>query len=348
MEHSMLEWGAFLGFVLAMLALDLGVVNRKDHVVGPKEALGWSALWVALALAFGGYVWMRFGAETGLEYYTGYVIEKSLSVDNVFVFVVIFGALGIPPIYQHRVLFWGILSALVLRGAMIAAGSALLHRFHWVIYVFGALLILTGVKLLLARGAADHPEKSAVFRFLRRVIPASPRLDGNHFFTREGGRWLATPLFFALALIEITDVIFAVDSIPAIFAVTDDPYIVFTSNVFAMLGLRSLYFLLAGFVERFTYLKPSLAFVLMFVGLKMAIVDVVKIPSGVSLAVVISILAVGVVASIRRNRRDAAAASGASRPGGAHPLPATEQVTRGDPGKTPPASLRREELHPLR
>jgi tellurite resistance protein TerC len=314
MEHTLLEWSAFLAFVLAMLALDLGVFHRKDHVVGPREALGWSALWVALALAFGGYVWASFGGDVGLQFLTGYVIEKSLSVDNIFVFVVIFGALGIPPLYQHRVLFWGILSALVMRGAMIAAGSALLARFHWIIYVFGAFLVLTGVKLLLARGAADHPERSAAFRLLRRIVPASPTLDGNHFFTRQGGKWLATPLFFALALIEVTDVIFAVDSIPAIFAVTSDPYIVFTSNVFAILGLRSLYFLMAGFVEKFTYLKPSLAFVLMFVGGKMALVDVVKIHPAASLGVVLAILGVGIVASIVRNRRDAARVPGPHLP----------------------------------
>jgi len=309
MEHTLLEWSAFLAFVLLMLALDLGVFNRKDHVVGPREAIGWSALWVALALAFGGFLWVRDGSEVGLQYLTGYVIEKSLSVDNIFVFVVIFGALGIPPVYQHRVLFWGILSALLLRGAMIGAGAALLARFHWIIYVFGAFLILTGVKLLLARGAVSHPEKSAVFALLRRVVPASPRLDGNHFFTREGGRWLATPLFFALALIEFTDVVFAVDSIPAIFAVTTDPYLVFTSNVFAILGLRSLYFLLAGFVEKFTYLKPSLALVLVFVGGKMALIDVVKIHAAVSLGVVLAILTIGVVASVVRHRRTAAPAS---------------------------------------
>lgn len=312
MEHTLLEWSAFLGFVLVMLALDLGVFNRKDHVVGPREALGWSALWVSLALAFGGWIWFRHGGEMGLQYLTGYVIEKSLSVDNIFVFVVIFGALGIPPIYQHRVLFWGILSALLMRGAMIAAGAALLSRFHWIIYVFGGFLILTGVKLLLARGAADHPENSAVFRFLRKAIPASPTLDGNHFFTKASGKWLATPLFFALALIEVTDVIFAVDSIPAIFAVTSDPYIVFTSNVFAILGLRSLYFLLASFVTKFTYLKPSLAFVLMFVGTKMALVDVFKIHAAVSLAVVCGILGIGIVASIRKNRRVAAAEAAAA------------------------------------
>jgi tellurite resistance protein TerC len=321
MEHGILEWGAFLAFVLAMLALDLGVFHRKDHVVGTREALGWSVVWVALALVFGGYVWFRHGSQSGLEFLTGYVIEKSLSVDNIFVFVVIFGALGIPALYQHRVLFWGILSALVLRGAMIAAGSALLSRFHWIIYVFGAFLILTGVKLLWARGGAAHPEESALFRWLRKVIPAHPRLDGNHFFTRVDGRWLATPLFFALALIEITDVIFAVDSIPAIFAVTSDPWIVFTSNVFAILGLRSLYFLLAGVVEKFTYLKPSLAVVLMFVGAKMALIDVVKIHPAVSLGVVLAILAVGVVASVVRNRKGAPPPAPRALPGGAAAAP---------------------------
>jgi tellurite resistance protein TerC len=303
MEHSVWEWAAFGGFVVAMLALDLGVFHRKDHVVRPREALAWSAVWVALALAFGGYVWARHGADAGVEYLTGYVIEKSLSVDNIFVFVIIFGALGIPALYQHRVLFWGILSALVLRGAMILAGAALLERFHWIIYVFGAFLVFTGAKLFLARGAVSHPEKSAAFRLLRRVVPATPRLDGNRFLTLENGKRVATPLFFALALIEFTDVVFAVDSIPAIFAVTRDPFIVFTSNIFAILGLRSLYFLLASFVERFTYLKPSLATVLVFVGAKMALVDVVKMHPAVSLAVIVAILGTGVIASVVSARR---------------------------------------------
>ncbi|ABC82073.1 TerC family protein [Anaeromyxobacter dehalogenans] len=312
MEHALWEWAAFGGFVLVMLALDLGVFHRKDHAVGPREALAWSLVWIALALGFGAYVWMRHGADSGLEYLTGYVIEKSLSVDNIFVFVVIFGALGIPALYQHRVLFWGILSALVLRGAMIAAGAALLERFHWIIYVFGGFLVLTGVKLFLARGGVSHPEQSAVFRALKRVVPATPRLDGNRFFTVEGGRRLATPLFFALALIEFTDVVFAVDSIPAIFAITRDPFIVFTSNIFAILGLRSLYFLLASFVERFTYLKPSLAAVLVFVGAKMALVDVVKVHPAVSLGVVTLILATGVVASLVVARRSAASSGGSA------------------------------------
>jgi tellurite resistance protein TerC len=312
-EHGIVAWAAFVVFVLLMLALDLGVFNRKDHVIGPREALGWSTAWIGLAIAFGAFVWVRYGSAMGLQYFTGYVIEKSLSVDNIFVFVVVFGSLGIPPIYQHRVLFWGIVSALVLRGAMIAGGAALLHRFHWVIYVFGAFLLVTGVRLFVHRADTPYPEKSAAFTALRRVVPATPRFDGHRFFTRENGRRLATPLFFALALIELTDVLFAVDSIPAIFAVTDDPFIVFTSNIFAILGLRSLYFLLAGFVSRFTYLKPSLAAVLVFVGAKMALVDVVKIHPGVSLGVIVAILGVGIAASLLHARRRA---SGGAAVGG--------------------------------
>ena len=315
MEHGALEWVVFGGIVLVMLALDLGVFHRKEHVVRPREALAWSAVWIGLALAFGAFVWLRSGSDAGLEYLTGYVVEKSLSVDNVFVFVVIFGALGIPPVYQHRVLFWGILSAVVLRGAMIAGGAALLERFHWVIYVFGGFLVLTGLKLLLSRGGGeDDPKKSRVYRLLTRVIPGTAAFDGHRFFTVEAGRRVATPLFFALVLIELSDVIFAVDSIPAIFGVTEDPYIVFTSNIFAILGLRSLFFLLAGAVTRFTYLKPSLAAVLVFVGAKMTAVDVVKLHPAVSLAVVVGILGVGVVASAVKARRDARVSEPAARP----------------------------------
>ncbi|MFL5274219.1 MAG: TerC family protein [Anaeromyxobacteraceae bacterium] len=302
MEHGVWEWAGFLGFVLAMLALDLGVFHRKDHVIGPREALGWSAAWITLALGFGALVWVTYGGTAGVEFLTGYAIEKSLSVDNIFVIVVLFGALGIPPLYQHRVLFWGILSALVLRGAMIAGGAALLGRFHFTIYVFGAFLVLTGAKLFLARDAAPHPEDSKLLGALRRVVPGTSRFDGHRFFTRENGRRVATPLFFALAMIELTDVVFAVDSIPAIFAVTTDPFIVFTSNIFAILGLRSLYFLLAGFVDRFVYLRPSLAAILVFVGVKMAAVDLVKVPPAASLAVIIAILTVGVVASLLRKQ----------------------------------------------
>ena len=304
MEHGMVEWAAFGTVVLAMLSLDLGVFHRKDHVIRPREALAWTGVWVALAFAFGGYVWVRHGAGPGLEFLTGYVIEESLSVDNMFVFVVIFGALGIPPLYQHRVLFWGILSALVLRGAMIAGGAALLHRFHWIIYVFGGFLVLSGVKIFLERKHPPHPERSATFRILTRIVPGTPRFDGHAFFTVENGRRVATPLFFALVTIELTDLVFAVDSIPAIFAVTEDPFIVFTSNIFAILGLRSLYFLLAGYVEKFTYLKPSLAAVLVFVGAKMTLAGVVKLHPAVSLVAVLAILSAGILASVAKARRD--------------------------------------------
>jgi tellurite resistance protein TerC len=296
-------WIAFVGFVLAMLALDLGVFHRHAHVVGFKEAAGWSAVWVALALVFNGFVAWRFGSERGLEFLTGYLIEKSLSVDNIFVFVVIFGALGIPPIHQHRVLFWGILSALVLRAAMIFAGAALLQRFHWLIYVFGAFLVLTGIKLFLQRDAEQRPEDGWAMRCTRRLVPSTTQLDGARFFTRVDGRRLATPLFLALVLVEVTDVIFAVDSIPAIFAITTDPFIVFTSNIFAILGLRSLFFLLGGLVEKFHYLKVGLAGVLVFVGAKMTLVDFVKVSPATSLVVVLAILGAAMGASWARARR---------------------------------------------
>jgi tellurite resistance protein TerC len=298
-------WALFIVFVLAMLALDLGVFHRKAHAVGFKEAAIWSGVWVGLALLFNVGMWWKFGAQPATEFLTGYLIEKSLSVDNIFVFVVIFGALGIPPLYQHRVLFWGILTALVLRAAMILAGTALLARFHWLIYVFGAFLVLTGVKLFYAwkKGKEEHPEESALMRWVRRVLPSTTKLDGAHFFTVENGRRLATPLFLALLLVEFTDVVFALDSIPAIFAVTKDPFIVFTSNIFAILGLRSLFFLLAGMVEKFHYLKVGLAGVLVFVGVKMSLVDVVKVEPFVSLAIILAMLGSSVWASLVRARR---------------------------------------------
>jgi tellurite resistance protein TerC len=298
-------WIAFNSFVIAMLALDLGVFHRKAHVVGFREAAGWSAVWIALALSFNGFVAWRFGAEKGIDFLTGYLIEKSLSVDNIFVFVVIFAALGIPPVYQHRVLFWGILTALVLRAGMIFAGVALLERFHGLIYVFGGFLILTGIKLFVQRGKEQHPEKGWWMNLVRKLVPSTTRLENGHFFTHEDGRRVATPMFLALALVEVTDVIFAVDSIPAIFAITTDPFIVYTSNIFAILGLRSLYFVLGGLVERFRYLKVGLSAVLVFVGLKMTLVDVYKIPSPISLAVVLTILAIAVIAShLRRGQAE--------------------------------------------
>jgi tellurite resistance protein TerC len=297
-------WGGFIAFVFAMLALDLGVFHRKAHVIGYREALTWSAIWISLALLFNLAVWQLFGPERGLEFLTGYVIEKSLSVDNIFVFVIIFSALRIPQLYQHRVLFWGILSALVLRAAMIFAGAALLAKFHWLIYVFGVFLVITGVKLFIQRNHEEHPENGWAMRTVQRVIPSTSKLDGPHFFAVENGRRVATPLFMALMLVEVSDVIFAVDSIPAIFAVTTDPFIVFTSNIFAILGLRSLFFLLANLVDKFRYLKVGLSAVLIFVGAKMSLVEWIKVPPLVSLVVVLAILAVAVWASLHVARKE--------------------------------------------
>jgi tellurite resistance protein TerC len=291
-------WIAFIGFVVAMLALDLGVLHRKAHTVGLREALVTSLVWIALALLFNAWIWHTFGRERGIEFLTGYLIEKSLSIDNIFVFVVIFSALGIPSAYQHRVLYWGILSALLLRAPMIVAGSALLARFHWLVYVFGAFLVVTGVKLYLHRNETPHPERGSFMRLARRLIPSTARLDGPRFLTLEGGHRVATPLLMALLLVEVTDVVFALDSIPAIFAVTRDPFIVFTSNIFAILGLRSLFFLLAGLVERFRYLKVGLAAVLVFAGAKMTAVEVVEIPPALSVTVIATVLGISMLASL--------------------------------------------------
>lgn len=299
-------WAAFLGFVFVMLALDLGVFHRKAHSVGVREALIWSIVWISISLLFNLGIYLWFGAKPAIDFLTGYLIEKSLSVDNIFVFVVIFGALRIPGEYQHRVLFWGILTALVLRAAMILGGVALITRFHWLIYVFGAFLIFTGIKLFVQRDKEEHPEDSRILKFVRRMIPSTTRFDGQRFFTIENGKRVATPLFMALVLVELSDVIFALDSIPAIFAITTDPFLVFTSNIFAILGLRSLYFLLADMVDRFHYLKVGLAFVLIFVGVKMAFVDFYKIPSPFSLAVIALILGASIVASLLRTRAEMA------------------------------------------
>ena len=292
-------WAGFTAFVLAMLALDLGVFHRRKHEVGAREAFAWSGVWITLALAFGGIVWAAFGAARAEEYVAGWLIEKSLSVDNLFVFVVIFGAFRIPARDQHRVLFWGIVSALVLRAAMILGGSVLLERFEWLAYVLGVFLVATGARLWLHRRDAPDPEGGMVVRWVRRAIPSTPRLSAGRFFVREGGRRLATPLFLALVAVELTDVVFAVDSIPAIFAVTTDPFIVYTSNIFALLGLRSLYFLLAGLVERFVHLKAGLAAVLVYVGAKMSAAGWVEIPPAISLGVIAAILGTAILLSIR-------------------------------------------------
>ncbi len=288
-------WAGFLLFVLAMLALDLGVFHRRQHAVGLREALIWSAVWIGLALLFGAGVALRFGADAGLEFLTGYVIEKALSIDNLFVFIVIFAAFGVTADRQHRVLFWG---ALALRGAFIAGGAAFLEAFHWAIYVFGGILVLTGGKLLARRKAEPHPERNPVTRLASRLLPLAPDGAVSGFLVRRGGRVLFTPLFLALLTVEVTDILFAVDSIPAVFAVTSDPFIVFTSNIFAVLGLRSLYFLPAGIMARFQHLKLGLAGVLLFVGAKMLLSQVLEIPVGLSLGVIAVILGLSVLASL--------------------------------------------------
>ena len=311
-ETSLWLWVGFNLFILAMLALDLGVFHRKSHEVSVREATVWSLVWVTLALLFNAGLWYFKGADPALQFFTGYLIEKSLSIDNIFVFALLFGYFSVPAAYQHRVLFWGILGALVMRAAFIFAGSALLAQFHWVIYIFGAFLILTGLKMALFRNSEMHPENNPVLKLVRRLVPVTKDYVKDRLFVKQAGRWAATPLFLVLVLIETTDLVFAVDSIPAIFAVTQDPFLVYTSNVFAILGLRSLYFLLAGVMDKFHYLKLGLSAVLVFVGVKMTVVELYKIPSFVSLGVIALILTVAVVASLLRARKEEAALAGAS------------------------------------
>jgi tellurite resistance protein TerC len=294
---------AFGSLVLVLLAVDLGVFNRKAHEVGMREAARWSVMMVALAMAFNFGVFHFAGRGPGLEFLTGYLIELALSVDNIFVFVLLFTYFRVPPKHQHRVLFWGVLGALAMRGSMIAAGAFLITRFHWVIYVFGAFLVFTGIRMATQDELEIEPEANPVLKLVRRVIPVSPYYSGQHFFTRMDVRGrlrrAATPLFVVLVLVETTDLIFAVDSIPAVFAVTRDPFIVYTSNVFAILGLRSMYFLLAGVVEKFRFLKLGLSAVLVFIGAKMlATAFHYEVPIGISLAVVGGLLGLSVVASL--------------------------------------------------
>ena len=341
-------WLIFLGFVFVMLALDLGVFHRKSHEVGFKESICWSAVWITLGLSFSvlvyfGYEnhWLGLGmavdAVDGLvnngklaatKYLTGYVVEKSLSVDNIFVIAMVFGSLAVPLRYQHRVLFWGILGALVMRGAMIGVGSALIHHFHWLLYLFGVFLILTAIKMLVMKEKEEHPENNPLVRWITKHFPVTKNYHGQHFLVKAGsiqsheaaqpgeiivadpvvdaapaGKWLLTPLAVALLLVEVTDLIFAVDSIPAIFSITADPFLVFTSNVFAILGLRSLYFALAGMIVKFRYLKPALSLILLVVGVKMLTAKWLKLWLGESfnlavLAVILGILATGVITSL--------------------------------------------------
>ena len=294
-------WIGFNLFVLAMLALDLGIFHRKSHTVGFKEAVGWTAAWIALALSFNLGVWHFAGGAKALEFFTGYVIEYSLSADNVFVFALLFSYFAVPAHYQHKVLFWGILGALVMRLGMILLGAALIAKFAWIIYVFGAFLVVTGIKMLLKSDEEIHPERNPLVRLFKRVFPVAPAFRGDRFFIRENGVLMATPLFVVLLMVEFTDVIFAVDSIPAIFAVTTDSFIVYTSNVFAILGLRSLYFALAGVMDKFHYLKTGLGVVLSFVGVKMLLAHTAyKIDTLLSLGIIVAILATAVAVSLVR------------------------------------------------
>lgn len=366
MNTMIWAWLIFIGFVIAMLALDLGIFHKKSHIVGFKESLGWSALWITLGLSFSSlvfYAYDRHWFDLGLavdpvdnvlntgrlaatKYLTAYVVEKSLSVDNIFVIAMIFGSLAVPARYQHRVLFWGILGALMLRGAMIGMGSVLVQHFHWVLYVFGAFLIFTGIKMLAFAEKEEHPEDSAVVRWIRRFFPITRDFHGQHFMVKAGsgwsreaaepgleqipdpvvesaapGKWLLTPLALALILVETTDLIFAVDSIPAVFAITADPFLVFTSNVFAILGLRSLYFALAGLISKFRYLKPALSLILILVGVKMLTATYLKAWLGDAfnltvLAVIIGILVTGILTSVIVGKKD-----DADRPSRPPPMP---------------------------
>jgi tellurite resistance protein TerC len=303
--NSIYGWIGFNVVVLAILALDLGVLHRKAEKVSLREAAVWSGIWVALSLCFALAVYLTMGKQSGLEFLTGYLIEYALSVDNIFVFVLIFTYFGVPEKYQHRVLFWGIIGALVLRGVMIVAGSALVTRFAWTLYIFGAFLVFTGIRMALQKDeAAYNPERDPVLRAARKIVPVTKEYHGKKFFVREQpadgtSHLAATPLFIVLLIVDTTDIVFATDSIPAIFAVTRDPFIVYTSNICAVLGLRALYFLLAGIVDKFVYLKLGLSMVLVFIGAKMLLEGVFHIPIAISLGVVALVLASSIVASIR-------------------------------------------------
>jgi tellurite resistance protein TerC len=301
-------WVGFIAFVLAMLALDLGVFHREAHEVRPTEAAIWTTVWVALALVFAAGLFVIYGHEVGLTFLTGYIIEESLSIDNIFVIVLIFEFFRVPKRCQHRVLFYGILGALAMRGLFIGLGAVLIARFHWVLYVFGAMLVITGVRMAIKRDEEFDGNDNPIVRGVRRLLPLSRDYHGKRFFVVEAGRRVATPLLLVLILVEFTDLVFAVDSIPAIFGVTQDTFIVFTSNIFAILGLRSLYFLLAAVVDRFYLLKYGLALILTFVGLKMLTEKWIDIDIVVSLAVILGVLAISIVASMIWPRKDAATA----------------------------------------
>ena len=304
MDVPLWAWAAVLGVILVMLAVDL-VAHRDAHVVSVREAAAWSAVWVTLGLSFGLVVWWAYGAQAGGEYFAGYLIEKSLAVDNVFVFALIFTYFAVPREYQHRVLFYGVLGALVFRAIFIGGGVVLIENFAWILYVFGAFLVLTGWKMFSHRNDEMDPARNPVLRLVRRRVPTTDEYHGQKFWVRQGGRWVATPLFTVLVLVETTDIVFAVDSIPAIFAVTQEPFLVFTSNAFAILGLRAMYFLLADLIHRFVHLKAGLAAILVFVGVKMLLLDVWKVPIWLSLSVIATSITVSVVLSLRATKPSA-------------------------------------------
>jgi len=295
----MIGWWIFFGvFILAMLALDLGVFNRKTHVIQMKEALLWTSFWVTLALSFGAGIYFFYGHGKAIEYVTAYLIEYSLSIDNLFVFMLIFRYFDVPRAYEHKALFWGILLALITRGVFIFAGVALISRFHWVMYIFGAFLIVTGIKMALNKQTEVHPDKNIAIRLLRYVMPVSKNFSGAKFFVLEGGVRFATPMLAVLLALETTDILFAIDSIPAVLAISQDPFIVYTSNVFAILGLRSLFFSISGLMRLFHLLHYGLAAILSFVGVKMMIADFFHVPVGISLLIIASILAASIISSV--------------------------------------------------
>ena len=350
-------WVAFVGFIVTLLALDLLVFHREAHAPSLGEAAAWSIVWVTLGLSFAGVLWVWQGGTAAGEYLAGYLIEESLSVDNLFVFALIFAYFGVPAAYQHRVLFWGIFGAIVFRALFIAAGAALLSAFHWIIYAFGAFLVLTGIKMARHRDEAVHPERNPALRLLSRLLPITPAYHGARLLVRQDGRLWATPLLAVLVVVETTDIIFAVDSIPAIFAVTRDPFLVFTSNAFAILGLRTLYFLLAGLMSRFVYLKVGLGALLVFVGGKMLLSDLYHVPIWASLLVIAVILASAVLASLYAGRgperaapagpdhllpagldvNDAVQPAGALADGAPQPVPPPTAAGRGSPSAAAPA-----------
>ncbi|MCC6502917.1 MAG: TerC family protein [Deltaproteobacteria bacterium] len=297
MTAQLMPWILFTLFIVVMLAIDLGIFNRKSHEVSVKEALAWSGVWVALALAFNAVVYFWQGQEVAVQFFTGYVVEKSLSIDNIFVFLQVFAYFSVPAKYQHKILFWGVLGAIVMRAVFIFAGVALMREFHWIIYVFGAFLVITGIKMALQKDKEIHPEKNPLLKVLKRFIPLTSDYEGGRFFVKRNGLILATPLALVLIVIETTDIIFAVDSIPAILAITTDPFIVYSSNLFAIMGLRALFFALAGVIKRFHYIHYGLAAILAFVGVKMLVSEFYKLPSVVALVVIAVILAFAMLAS---------------------------------------------------